>query len=290
MRFFIDLRREFKEALVAFKRNGLISLGCIIISTVALFSFSVILLIAIYVRFGTVSIGERLNVTAFFEATMNQEEINSLLVQIKYLPQVRQADYVSPEDALNELKSKFQELEIDVSPIPPSARIIPADTSMVPVLVAELKSMKGVASVTDISEAADQFFGIVQIGTFLGIALLLIFFAGFLFIVTASTSISIFSFRKEIEIMQLVGASRAFVRNPFIILGGLYGFLGGILASFMLMPSLQRVDKFYHAFVAFDPLPVDHSSILSGIITLTLGVGILVGMLSAAQSVKRYLK
>jgi cell division transport system permease protein len=290
MRFFIDLRRELREALTAFKRNGLISLGCIVISTVALFSFSVILLIAVYVRFGTVSIGDRLNVTAFFEVTQSQEEINSILLQIKHLPHVKQITYISPEEALKELKNKFTELDIDESPIPPSVRIIPADSSLVPVLVSEIKEMKGIASVTDISEAANNFFGIIQIGSVLGIALLLIFFAGFLFIVTASTSISIFSFRKEIEIMQLVGASRAFVRNPFIFLGSLYGLLGALLASLLLLPSHQRIDNFYKAFVAFDPIPLGQFNILGRIIALTLIVGILVGMISAAQSVKRYLK
>jgi cell division transport system permease protein len=290
MRFFIDLRRELKEALTAFKRNGLISLGCIVISTVALFSFSLILLIAIYVRFGTVSIGDRLNVTAFFEVTQSQEDINTRILEIKNLPYVKQVSYVSPQEALDELKKKFSGLDIDESPIPPSLRIIPSDSSLVPVLVSELKEMEGISSVTDISEAASNFFGIIQIGSVLGIALLLIFFAGFLFIVTASTSISIFSFRKEIEIMQLVGASRAFVRNPFIFLGSLYGFLGALLASLLLLPSHQRIDNFYHAFVAFDPIPLDQFNILGQIIALTLVVGVLTGMVSAAQSVRRYLK
>lgn len=290
MRFFIDLRRSLKEAMVVFRRNGLVSLGCIVISTVALFSFSVILLMAIYVRFGTISIGERLNVTAFFEATLTQEEVNTLLVRIRHLPETRDAVYISPDEALRELKSKFQELEIDVSPIPPSVRITPKDTTYVPVLIAEITEMEGVSSVTDITEAASNFFGIVQIGTFLGIALLLIFFAGFLFIVSASTGISIFSFRREIEIMQLVGASRTFVQNPFIILGSLYGLIGAMLSSLLLIPSHQRIDNFYHAFVAFDPIPLDEYHVLSRIVLLTLLVGIATGWISAKQSVKRYLK
>jgi cell division transport system permease protein len=290
MRFFIDLRRELREAFTAFKRNGLISLGCIVISTVALFSFSVILLVAVYVRFGTVSIGERLNVTAFFETNLNQEEINNLLIRIRHLPYSKQASYVSPQEALQELQSKFKELEMEDSPIPPSVRIVPSDSSQVPLLIGELKEMKGIASVTDITEAASNFFGIVQIGTMLGIALLLIFFSGFLFIVTSSTSISIFSFRKEIEIMQLLGASRAFVQNPFIFLGSFYGLLGGVIASALLIPSHQRIDNFYKAFVAFDPIPVDQFNILGNIMLLTILVGVLAGMMSAAHSVRRYLK
>ncbi len=290
MRFFIDLRRSLREAMVVFRRNGLVSLGCIVISTVALFSFSVILLMAVYVRFGTISIGDRLNVTAFLEATLTHEEVNTILVRIRHLPETKDAVYVSPEEALRELKSKFHDLEIDASPIPPSVRITPGDTAYVPVLIAQLTELEGVSSVTDITEAASNFFGIVQIGTILGIALLLIFFAGFLFIVSASTGISIYSFRREIEIMQLVGASRTFVQNPFIILGSLYGLIGALLSSLFLIPSYQRIDNFYHAFIAFDPIPLDEYNILSRIILLALLVGLATGWISAKQSVRRYLK
>ena len=56
MRWFIDLKREIREAWIAFKRDGINSLGSIVISMVALFSLAIILLLSIYVQYGTKSI------------------------------------------------------------------------------------------------------------------------------------------------------------------------------------------------------------------------------------------
>jgi len=293
MRFIIDFKRELREAFIAFRRNGINTAGSIIISTVALLSLSVVLMMSIYVQYGTKSIGERLNLTAFFDATATSEQVNEIVLLVKAMPSVSKVIYISPEQALNELKEKIPEIKdlgITDSPIPSSVRITPTNSSLIPTIMTELKEMKGISSITDVSEAANSYFGIVKIGTILGLGLILIFFAGFIFAVSASTSISIFSFRREIEIMQLVGASHAFVRNPFLILGSLYGLIGGIISAGFLFPAYRQIDAFYQSFITFDPLPYNSLHLM---ITINLGmilIGMIVGIMSAAYSVRRYFK
>lgn len=293
MRWFIDLRREFREAWIAFRRNGINSFGSIIISMVALFSLAIILLLSVYVQYGTRSIGQRLNLTAFFDPTVSESQMNETIIRIREMRSVSKVDYISPEQALEELRSRFsdlEEMELDESPIPPSIRIIPKDASKVPSMSQEIKALPGIASVTDVTEAAKSYFSIVNIGTILGLALIFIFFAGFIFAVSASTSISIYSYRKEIEIMQFIGATRSYVRSPFLILGALYGFLGAVLASLCLFPAYQQIDQFYYAFVSFDPIPVQGLNLMILIVLLILMLGIVIGSVSAYFAVKRYFK
>jgi cell division transport system permease protein len=293
MRFIIDFKRELREALIAFRRNGVNTLGSIVISSVALLSLSIVLIMGVYVQYGTKSIGERLNLTAFFDATATNERINEVVLQVKALSTVKKIVYISPEQALEELKGKLPEiteLGITDSPIPPSIRITPQETNQIPSIMTELKAMKGISSVTDVTDAANSYYGMIQIGSILGLSLILIFFTGLIFAVSASTGISIFSFRREIEIMQLVGASPSFVRNPFLILGGLYGLIGGVIAMTVLFPAYKQIDTFYQSLITFDPIPFNSLTlmiIISGCMIIT---GILTGVFSAAFSVKKYLK
>lgn len=294
MRFIIDFKREVREAFIAFRRNGVNTLGSIVISAVALLSLSIILMMSVYVQYGTKSIGERLNLTAFFETTATNEQINEVVLQIKDLGTVSKIVYISPEQALEELKSKIpemNELGITDSPIPASIRITPVETNQIQSIMTELQAKKGIiSSVTDVSDAANSYFGIIKIGTILGLALILIFLTGLIFAVSASTSISIFSFRREIEIMQLVGASHSFVRNPFLILGGLYGLIGGCISMALLFPAYRQIDTFYQSLITFDPIPIN-SMMLMLIISLSMILfGMLTGIFSAAFSVRKYLK
>jgi cell division transport system permease protein len=294
MRFIIDFKRELREAFIAFRRNGVNTLGSIVISAVALLSLSIILMMSVYVQYGTKSIGERLNLTAFFDTTATNEQINEAVLQIKALPTVSKIVFISPDQALEELKSKIPEMKdlgITDSPIPSSIRITPTETNQIPAIMTELQAKKGIiSSVTDVSDAANSYFGIIRIGSLLGIALILIFFAGFIFAVSASTGISIFSFRREIEIMQLVGASHSFVRNPFLILGGLYGLIGGCISMLILFPAYRQIDTFYQSLITFDPIPINSMMLMILISVSMIIFGILAGILSAAFSVRKYLK
>lgn len=293
MRWFIDLKREIREAWIAFKRNGINSLGSIVISMVALFSLAIILLLSIYVQYGTKSIGQRLNITAFFDPSTSEEQLNETFTRVKELKTVLKVDFISPEQALAELKSRFSdlnEMELEESPIPPSIRVSPTNAKEVPSLILQIKEMPGISSVTDVTEAARSYFSIVNVGSLLGLALIFIFFAGFIFAVSASTSISIYSYRKEIEIMQFIGATRAYVRAPFLMLGSIYGLIGAILASFSLYPAYRQINRFYYSFVSFDPIPIDGITMMILIIAVIILLGTLIGSVSAYFSVKRYFR
>ena len=64
--------------------------------------------------------------------------------------------------------------------------------------------------------------------------------------------LSVYSREDEIEIMRLVGASKGFIRGPFLVEGSLSGALGGLLASGLLALVLKRVVEAMQDF-GFDP-------------------------------------
>jgi cell division transport system permease protein len=291
MKSLTNLRRELKEAFISFKRNGITSLGCIIISTIALLSLGITILISVYGNYATASIGERLKVTAFFKPSATEEEISEVVLKAKSIPQIKDVEFVSSERALEELKQNFKDLDtVETSSIPPSIRITPKNSNDVKKIIEEISNFTSIASITDVSKIADSYFKMVRIVYLISISIIIFFFTGFVFMIASATSLAIYSFRKEIEIMQLIGSSRGYVRNPFLFLGGFYGLIGGVISSLFMYSVSKEFDKIYKSFIFYVPIEFNSLRLLLIICLTVLLVGILGGVIASTISVRRYLR
>lgn len=291
MKLFTDIKRELKEAFTSFKRNGITSFGCIVISTIALLSLGITLLISVYGNYAVASIGTRLKVTAFFKTQVTEEQVNEVVLRVKSLPQVKYVDFISPEKALEELKQSFKDLDtVETSSIPPSVRITPKNSKDVKQIISEINKFSQIESITDVSGLVESYSRMVRIIFIVSIAIIIFFFAGFIFMVTSATNLAIYSFRKEIEIMQLIGSTRAYVRNPFLFLGGFYGLVGAIISSLLMFPISKEIDKVYRSFIFYVPIEFESLNILIIICLSLIIVGLIGGIAASSISVRRYLR
>ena len=103
--------------------------------------------------------------------------------------------------------------------------------------------------------------------------------------VNNTIKLSLYSQRFLIRSMQLVGATNAFIRKPFVVKGGLQGLISGLVACTLLMILQQfAVQQVEGLSVLQEP-----SKLIILLIALLI-IGTLVGILSTFQSVERYLK
>jgi cell division transport system permease protein len=120
-----------------------------------------------------------------------------------------------------------------------------------------------------------------------GIVALLIFTAAI--IISNTIRLTVFARRREIAIMQLVGASSFYIRMPFICEGFVAGVLGAALALvFLAVARFQLLPKL---FIAIPFLPM-HAATINGFTFAfeLLGVGAAVGIVASWLSVGRYLR
>jgi cell division transport system permease protein len=112
-----------------------------------------------------------------------------------------------------------------------------------------------------------------------------------IFLVSNTIKLTIFSRRKEIEIMRLVGASNINIKLPFIFEGLFLGILGAVIPigltiygynSLFNYMSVNNISPFIRLVS-----PVPFIFIISLIL---LGIGTVVGMFGSAGSVRKYLK
>jgi cell division transport system permease protein len=282
---------SLRETKQIFSRNPGSYIICTISCFISLFCIGVIAVFGIFVYQGAQAVGTRfLNITAFFEKTANHEDINQTILSIESLEGVQNVQYVSPEEALSLLQEEYPDMETSYNPLPSSLRIEPKNSSFVPDIIVFLQSIPSVEYIEDTSESAENYSNLIRIMLILGIALLVIFLLAFVFSVTSSIGISVFSFRKEINIMQLLGATPTTIRFPFIFIAAISALVGGIVNAFVLIPVVEYVYQFYQSFLFFSPITMDTHFISLQLGLILLCIGFVISVLSSIFSVNRYIR
>jgi len=170
---------------------------------------------------------------------VTQEQINAVNARLDANPQVQSYKFVSKDDAWKEMQERFPELTEETvrNPLPASFEVIPSDADQVQAIAASLQEPlpAGVETVKYGEKKAER---VLQVATIIGA----IFLVGSIILLIASTlliantiRLSIFSRRREIEVMKLVGASNWFVRAPFMLEGLLCGLAGSVFAVILLL-------------------------------------------------------
>ena len=112
------------------------------------------------------------------------------------------------------------------------------------------------------------------------------------FLITNTIKITIFSRKREIEIMRLVGASNISIKIPFIIEGLFIGIIGSVIPIIITIFGYTTLydffdGKLFNSSLAtlVEPMPFIYN--VSGVLLL---IGIIVGMIGSYQAVRKYLK
>jgi cell division transport system permease protein len=132
--------------------------------------------------------------------------------------------------------------------------------------------------VDDVNRNISKIYLILSVFVILLLAIIVI-------LVNNTIKLSLYSQRFLIRSMQLVGATNAFIRKPFVVKGALQGLISGLVACTLLV-FLQQF-----AVQQIEGLGIlQETSKLIILILFILVIGTLIGILSTFQSVERYLK
>ncbi|MFQ5840120.1 MAG: permease-like cell division protein FtsX [Candidatus Methylomirabilales bacterium] len=163
---------------------------------------------------------------------------------------VRTVTYTSKEEALRRFRQELTGQEslldgLEGNPLPASFQLTihPEHQTAEGMahLAAALKRMEGVEDILYGQEWIDRLTTIVRILTVVGVTIGGILGAASIFIVANTIRVAVYARAEEIEIMRFVGATRAFIRTPFVIEGTLQGGLGALLALGILFLAHRTV-------------------------------------------------
>lgn len=300
----ITFYRILKNGLMNYWRNFLLSLAATLVMVIALFILSSILILSALANISLSTIKEKVDISIYFKQTASEQTIRQIEVQVRELAEVKSIEYIPPVTA----RDKFKELHKDEplllesvdqfsdedNPFPASFAIRVKsldDYGTIINLFRDEKFTPFVKKITDKRDLVDRLNRIINGVRKLGLALILIFAAVTVIVMFNTIRLTIYNRREEIEIMRLVGASNWFIRGPFIVEGILYGLAGALVTAALVYPILFILTPKISSFLELDITQFNYLALnYLALLGILLAIGSLLGIVSSATVVRKYLK
>lgn len=258
--FLLSIIRAIKFSFQDIARNIWLSLVTITILILALFSVNMLMTVNIISKATVNSVKEKVDVNLFLKSNAGEERIMALKAQVSNLEQVKEVKYISKAEALESFKIKHKNnpdilealRELGKNPLTPSLVIKPKNTDQYEEIMASLNKIDDdiiesrnfddhkliLAKINSISQKINKA-GLLLSSIFIFITLLVVYNA---------IRVAIYTHRREIIIMRLVGASNWFVKAPYLFSGVIYAFIGVIMIIAIFYPFLTLLQPYLEAF------------------------------------------
>ena len=305
MRGLRSLKRYFRDAAHGVFRNFSLSLASISCITITLIVVAVSLVLSMNVQNFSDSIRKDVTVVMFLKGDTTKEDETKILNELKSITNIEDSSimFKSKTESANELKngneifaSTVDRWTEETNPLLDSYMFKVKEIEKIDDTINEVKNLSftkdkinNINYGEDIVHQLIVVFNVVKKVCIVAVASLVLVTA---FLIANTIKLAIYSRRREIEIMRLVGASNTSIKVPFILEGLFIGIIGSIIPILVTIFGYSTLYDFFGgklfssalaALIA--PMPFVYN--ISGILVL---IGILVGMIGSYQAVRKYLK
>jgi len=280
------------ELTSSLKRNTVMTVASVTTVAVLIFLSGFFLILFMNLEHFKQNIASEMEIHAYLKPAISQQNADELKRQILSFEHVVSVTYVSQDEALSRLRADLKN-QIDLSgimqnPLPAYLSVKVKDPEAIVSVAEQIEPLKGIADVNYLQKIIEQFISVYKTAERLFLGLVIFILLCSLIIIHNTIRLGVFGRKNEIEIMQLVGASRGIIRWPFILEGAFYGFLGAFVAVCCLLPSVQALSKKFA--MLFPLFPLITPGELWEMMALLLMIGIFVGGSGSYLSVNRYLE
>ncbi|WP_298728994.1 permease-like cell division protein FtsX [uncultured Granulicatella sp.] len=287
--------RHIRDAFKSLFRNGLMTFGSI--SAVSM----ILLIVGVFVSllFNVNKIGSDIendvNVRVYIDLAADQEKTDQLEAKIKELADVESVTFRSKDEELEDVTKSFAEefslFKNDGNPLRNAFDVKAKEPQKTSAVAKAIEGMDYVARVRYGEARADNLFRIIATARNIGAVIIVGLLALAMFLISNTIRSTIYSRRTEIEIMRLVGATKAYIRWPFFLEGGMIGLLGSIIPIGLVWSIYLWIYKggsdFFSgsSFSLLDPNPF-----LIYVSLAMAAIGITIGAFGSILSMRRFLK
>ncbi len=292
------LSRNIRDAFKSVFRNFSLSLASITCITITLIVVSLSLILTFNVNNFTDKVEKNATIVVFLENKIKDEQKESLRIAIEKIQNVDTISYESKSEIQEKMMNESETYKNIMSgwteeenPLQDTYLLKVKNVDFIGDTAKEVGALEGVGTVKygeGMIEQLVSIFDLVRQGSYIVVLALVVVTA---FLIANTIKITIFSRRREIEIMRLVGASNINIKIPFVFEGLLLGVLGSILPILITTYGYTVIYNkfggklFSNLITLIQPQPFVFK--VSGVLIL---IGILVGMFGSLRAVKKYLK
>ena len=292
--FFRSIRDSFKGVF----RNFSLSLASISCITITLLVVAISIALSYNVNNFAKSIEKDVTIVAFIKNGTSEEEMNSIKDKITLLNNIDTVTFddkakITQEimDSSDTFKSILENMEDEENPIQNTYLVKVQDINGIKEVADAIKAMDNITAVKYGEGMVEQLISVFKAikNVSIGAVIALIIVTAFL--ISNTIKITIFSRRKEIEIMRLVGASNLNIKIPFIFEGLILGILGAIIP---ILVTVYGYAALYQNFSGqlFSPFIklIRPEPFIYQVSAILLLIGMLVGMFGSLRAAKKHLK
>ena len=290
-----------REGFGGVKKNLLMTIASIAAVgaciTILTFSYCV----AINLQYVLQQMEESIGISVFIGGKPTSEEIEKMQQSIEKIEHVVEVQYISPNDALDDLKESwgadediFLGLDDENNPLSHSLQLSLDEIESQDAVLEALALVEGVdmekishgKTETELIMKANKIFNIASV-------IIMIVLGGISIMIIMNTiRISVVNRRVEINIMKYVGATDWFIRWPFILEGIIIGFTGAVLPVLVSIPVYAKIISVLYEFVPM--IQVIEFKLVGDIFIilapLAVGFGVALGVVGSMTSIRKHLR
>jgi cell division transport system permease protein len=286
----------FGEAVRNIRRNGLMTLAALSTVTVSLTVLGGSLWTVFRLNEIAQSQPAKFNrIDLFLPPSAPRTDAEELKAKLEKLPNVKEVTLVTKEEAWRQIEKREPVLTeaLETNPLPDKLELEIDDPTQVTTLATKLRDKRAYAQVDQVVDAGEEVRTLVnfaRIVKLIGGSLALGLFIATLFIIHNTIRLTVFARRREIRIMQMVGATPHFIRLPLLLEGLFHGTVGGLLSAFLMLFFGQKVSQF--AMSTRSPLVGNVPSALAPpqLILLMLLLGGVLGGVASYFAIRRFVR
>ena len=280
-----------EEALASITRSGWMSWVVVMTMAVSLTILGGFWLLSDDLYGLARSVGSKVEIMVFTEDSAN---VNKMASDIRAMDGVHEVSIIPKDEAWatlqQDMKGRVRFDALLENPLPDTVRVKVVDSEDTPAVAAAIAEMSGVE---DLNWGQSLHAKIQQIATFIrliGILITGLLMAATFAVIGNTIRLAVQSRRKEIEIMQLVGAGEAFIHSPFLLEGMLFGVAGALLTGGALAGwrtfIITKLQELF-PFVILNSSPMVVVQMLGYLVAIGVGIGALASWVSVRRHLRR---
>jgi cell division transport system permease protein len=289
-----------REAVRATRRSAAPSFAALATVLVTLLVLGVFIPIVQATNGAADSVRSRVEVDVYMKTDATSSQETRVRSELLALPHVRSVQFVSKQTAYAQ-QSKADPAAYQLlgsNPLPDTFHVVPDNPANVLAVRNALLPPgpngkpgtidASIQSVSNRKSDTKKILEVTNLVTITAAALTVLLTLASILLIANTIRLSLYSRRREVEVMKLVGATDWFIRWPFVIEGVVVGAAGALLAIAVL--GITKV-------TLLDPLANNWTLIaaprtipFTALVAILLGAGVLVSALGSGLSLRRFLR
>ena len=235
---------------------------------------------------------DKYKIEVFFKQNISNERIEEVVREFKSIKGVRSTTIITKIDAKKIFKSQFGENVLDIvgyNPLPASCVINlvknQKDKLNIRPIIDRLRKFSEVDEVNYQGRLINRIESSYQAFLKISVLLLIIVLIVSVLIISNTVRLTIYAKNELIKSFQLVGATRAFIKTPFILEGIFHGLIGALVATLLLYTTMKFGSDFLLSVIG---LKIDFS--FFNLLFILSSLGIIISYFASSRAISKFLK